>query len=378
MININELSIDTAEKIKNVLKIVLDAYELQPFGTENFFAPVKEFSQIGLDHTRTIDIINKIDKEENGALKYKGLENVLKYGHTKISNRALRQQYLQEHPLAIKNLNKIKQLYERITEKINTFESPLANFSSLSNQDIENLEKILDVISFHLRNRQPPFIIYIPYIDFPKEIQRFDINRLLKLCEDYKAIVLKIPVGEKPEEKEVDIRIDNDKRKFNEFKMIIEKKAQQRNSRHSKIKKNQKKEIEKNLICIKRIAFDKDSKVLGINNNEVLISFRFKQNKEDTKQFLVFSYLWDYKTTKKSGNIVKSGSFIPLLDLKQHSDCLSDPATSKQIERLNQKFKEKRLPIEIMRDNGKYNLIIDKSQNLTDSFYTIFRHKKKN
>lgn len=91
----------------------------------------------------------------------------------------------------------------------------------IASADTEKIKKIIDVIDIRLSMSRPPHIIYIPYQDFPNDIQRSDINRLLrKLDEEFGAIRFSQIVGLKVSEQEVGIRIQDDKFKFRVFILL--------------------------------------------------------------------------------------------------------------------------------------------------------------
>ncbi|MDD4110591.1 MAG: hypothetical protein PHS54_03450 [Clostridia bacterium] len=147
MINLNELSIGTAEKLRNALKIIIDGYELLPTGTKDFFVAVDKFSRIGLSHTEAFYIFNKIEKEENGALSYKGLENIIKYGKTNTSYNALTSCYKTQHPLIIRNPARLKQLYQEITKKLEPKKLPAEEVSTILKFYNDNLAETAKKIS---------------------------------------------------------------------------------------------------------------------------------------------------------------------------------------------------------------------------------------
>lgn len=78
---------------------------------------------------------------------------------------------------------------------------------ALADEQIEKLHKIIETVAIALSMSHPPHIIYIPIIHFPKEIQQFDIIGLLyKLDKDFGVLQFDRMVGEKPAEKELEIR----------------------------------------------------------------------------------------------------------------------------------------------------------------------------
>lgn len=78
---------------------------------------------------------------------------------------------------------------------------------ALANEQVEKLRKIIEVVAIQLSMSHPPHIIYIPIIHFPQEIQQSDVIGLLyKLDKDFGALQFGRMVGEKPAEKELEIR----------------------------------------------------------------------------------------------------------------------------------------------------------------------------
>jgi hypothetical protein len=119
MLDLNKFSLENLVKIQKILKIALESYEFNPSNEENFFVSVEKFKKLGLDFSETISIIQKIEKEENEALKYKGFENIKKYINSDTACSTLSHAYRkEEHPLAIKDHKRIKQLYNEVLKKI--------------------------------------------------------------------------------------------------------------------------------------------------------------------------------------------------------------------------------------------------------------------
>jgi len=96
----------------------------------------------------------------------------------------------------------------------------------ISNQDIEKLKKIVDVINIRLGMSSSPHIFYVSFKEFPKEIQQFEIiSWLEKLDKDFNAIKFTSIIGREPSEQAVGISIDDDNiKKFKEIKKTIYKK----------------------------------------------------------------------------------------------------------------------------------------------------------
>ena len=118
MLDLNKFSSENLAKIQIILKVVLESYEFNPSNEENFFVSVKKLKNLGLDFDETIKIFQKIEKEENGALKYRGFENLKKYIDRDTAYSTLVSAYKREHPLAIKDHKRIKQLYSEALKKL--------------------------------------------------------------------------------------------------------------------------------------------------------------------------------------------------------------------------------------------------------------------
>jgi hypothetical protein len=116
---------------------------------------------------------------------------------------------------------------------------------------------------------------------------------------------------------------------------------------------------------IKDIRLDEHNYLLEINNGGKIISFKSKKKGEglgkETKLFKILFHLWDFRWELKGGNILKKGNFISLDNLTVGSGGESSTATYKQIQRLNGRFKNEGVAIEIKGENGKYRLIINKA-----------------
>ncbi|HAE36410.1 MAG: hypothetical protein UR85_C0002G0033 [Candidatus Nomurabacteria bacterium GW2011_GWF2_35_66] len=98
--------------------------------------------------------------------------------------------------------------------------------SSYTESDIEKIKTILEVIDIRLSINNKPYIIYIPFIDFPNSLNRFEIIDLLHKLDKELGVIkfTQITDGQKIAEQEVCIRITDDKEKFNTLIQIINKK----------------------------------------------------------------------------------------------------------------------------------------------------------
>lgn len=93
-----------------------------------------------------------------------------------------------------------------------------AKVDALTDEQIEKLHKIIETVAIQLSMSHPPHIFYIPIVHFPQEIQQSDIIGLLyKLDKDFGALQFGKMVGEKPAEKELEIRFASDDTMIKKF-----------------------------------------------------------------------------------------------------------------------------------------------------------------
>jgi hypothetical protein len=121
------------------------------------------------------------------------------------------------------DLSKVYQ--KRVVDPNIKQEAEKNKIAELDDEEIKKIKIILDVINIKLSISHKPYIVYIPFQDFPTSIQRFEIMGLLyKLSHDLNAIKFTQVVGQVLEKQEVEIRISDDKLKFYELKNIIDEK----------------------------------------------------------------------------------------------------------------------------------------------------------
>jgi len=99
--------------------------------------------------------------------------------------------------------------------------------SNLDDNDVKKIKDILDVINIRLAIKKPPYIVYIPLIDFPDSIKRFEVIALIyKIDRDLGGALrfTQITDGAEYSKQEVCIRVEDDKAKFIDFKRVIDKK----------------------------------------------------------------------------------------------------------------------------------------------------------
>lgn len=116
------------------------------------------------------------------------------------------------------------------------------------------------------------------------------------------------------------------------------------------------------LIPIKNATLDEKNYLLEINNGEKIISFKSKKKgkglEKETKLFKILYHLWDYRWIHKNNKVIKKGDYISLDNLAKN--CESTEAAYKHIQRLNDRFKDEGVAIEIRGENEKYRLIVNK------------------
>jgi len=100
------------------------------------------------------------------------------------------------------------------------------NINILSEEELAKIKMILDVIKIRLSINHPPYIMYIPFRDFPDKITRYELIGLLyKLDKDLDAIkISQITDEQKLEDQHIRIDVAEDKARFNKIKKIIDEK----------------------------------------------------------------------------------------------------------------------------------------------------------
>lgn len=133
---------------------------------------------------------------------------------------------------------------------------------------------------------------------------------------------------------------------------------------------------------IKDIRMDEDNCFLEINGGERFVSFRSKkeikkieseeyltpEEKEHskrevlkTKQWKVLFHLWDFRWEMRDGKVLRKGDIFSLANLRRMTECETTGAVKQHIKRLNNRFKNDGLSIEIIGENEKYRLVINKT-----------------
>lgn len=129
------------------------------------------------------------------------------------------------------------------------------------------------------------------------------------------------------------------------------------------------------------IRMDEDNCLLEINGGERFVSFRSKkktkklepeeyqtQEEKDhlkreikkTKQWKILYHLWDFHWEMKNNKVLRKGDVVSLENLKRVTSCKTTGAVKQHIKRLNNRFKNDGLSIEIIGENEKYRLVINK------------------
>ena len=133
---------------------------------------------------------------------------------------------------------------------------------------------------------------------------------------------------------------------------------------------------------IKDIRIDKDNYFLEINGGERFVPFRSKKmmkklkseeglTREEeehlkrealkTKQWKVLFHLWSFHWEMRGGKVLRRGDLFTLANLRRMTECETTGAVKQHIKRLNNRFKNEGLSIEIIGENEKYRLIINKA-----------------
>lgn len=132
---------------------------------------------------------------------------------------------------------------------------------------------------------------------------------------------------------------------------------------------------------ISDIRMDEYNYLLEINGGERFVHFRSKKmmkklkleeglTREEeehsrrealkTKQWKVLYRLWDFRWEMKGGKVLQRGDFFTLANLRRMTECKTTGAVKQHIKRLNNRFKNDGLSIEIIGENEKYRLVINK------------------
>lgn len=221
------------------------------------------------------------------------------------------------------------------------------NIDGLNSQDIEKLKKILDAISVRLEMSSPPHIIYVPFKEFSKEIQQFEIiGWLRRLDKDFNVIKFTNIVGREPSEQEAEIRV-GDKQKFNEGRKIIDKRFDE-------------------IIQSQPSAETKLTK-LSLDPKLCILSYGEKNYKPQRKagRCGILKELWDSRRIKNlKGGIKREGSVKMVWELAIAGNFVKDEEEFNQkkatadrsvrdaVQDLRDKLKEMNAPAEIMTQSG--------------------------
>ena len=133
---------------------------------------------------------------------------------------------------------------------------------------------------------------------------------------------------------------------------------------------------------IKDIRIDRDNYFLEINGGERFVSFKsrkkfkklepeeystqeekdhLKREAKRTKQWKILYHLWAFLWEMKNGKVLRKGDIVTLGNLKRATGCKTTGAVQQHIKRLNDRFKNEGLSIEITGENEKHRLIINKA-----------------
>jgi hypothetical protein len=124
------------------------------------------------------------------------------------------------------------------------------------------------------------------------------------------------------------------------------------------------KNIEPSLEKIKSLRLDEKNRLIEINKGERIISFKSRKKEEDsgdedTKQFKILFYLWDFRWEMRDGKVKQKGDFASLKNLTKNSGCKTEKATYQHIKRLNAVFKKNGLAIKITGENGNFRIVME-------------------
>jgi hypothetical protein len=118
-------------------------------------------------------------------------------------------------------------------------------------------------------------------------------------------------------------------------------------------------------LLIKNVRLDERHLLLEINDGERNILFKSKKKanglEREKKPFKILCHLWEFRRELKGNKVLQKGDYETLGNLATTSGCVSTGAAYKQIQRLNDRFKDEGVAIEIEGDNEKYRLLIRKA-----------------
>lgn len=118
--DLNEFSLENLKKIEKVLQIIIESYELKTFKDKEkqLLIPVEKFNRIGISFDESADIIEKIQEDEKGIIEYMAIKILEENLHNDFKISLLAKSYLNYHPVLVKDISRVKQLYKEVQEKI--------------------------------------------------------------------------------------------------------------------------------------------------------------------------------------------------------------------------------------------------------------------
>ncbi len=207
-------------------------------------------------------------------------------------------------------------------------------------------------------------IDFLPYIEVQDQVKILDDLKKkgavggFKKQTDFFAIL-------KPSKSLLLKELDSQKKKVEISKPLVA---------HSKVKLTP--------LPIRDIRMDEDNCFLEINGGERFVSFKskkkvkkpdpaeyltreeeehLKREAKKTKQWKILYHLWDFRWEMKNNKVLRKGDFVSLANLKRGTGCKTNGAVFQHIKRLNGRFKNEGLSIEIIGENEKYRLVINKA-----------------
>jgi len=110
-------------------------------------------------------------------------------------------------------------------------------------------------------------------------------------------------------------------------------------------------------IKIHKIELKPNTKTLSINNDEIIYPLVTKGINKDGR-YEIIEFLWEDRKIIRHNKIIKKGFILSLFNLHTISKSYSLSATTRAIERINEDFYDKNLPIKIDHKIGKCILVI--------------------
>ncbi|MCD4761095.1 hypothetical protein K8R42_04315 [bacterium] len=96
----------------------------------------------------------------------------------------------------------------------------------IEKEDLNSVKKVLYTIYYVLDNERPPYILYIPFVNFPKDLNRDIIQKWVKFFVDNGILTSggKI-IGSQTDGQQIELRVDDDRNNFDSFLQLVDEKS---------------------------------------------------------------------------------------------------------------------------------------------------------